>query len=95
MPGEKAALGSFAYAFLNGGNIIARNGAAENLVDKLESRAAFQRLDTDFAVAELPMSAGLFFVPAMAFRARADCFAIGNFRGFEGDFRMITPTASL
>ena len=51
--------------FLDRGDELARDRAAEDLVDELEVAAARQRLDLDLAVAELAVAAGLLLVPAV------------------------------
>ena len=60
--------------------------SAEDLVDQLELAAARQRLETDLAVAELAVSAGLFLVAAVGFHALRNGFAIRNARRLEQHF---------
>ena len=66
--GEIAARGRLDDAFFDGGDEVARNGAAEDLVGELEAAAARQRLHADLAVAELAVAAGLLLVAALALR---------------------------
>src|SRR5205085_8789298 len=54
--------------FLDGGDVLARNRPAEDLVDKFEVGAARQRLDLDLAVGELAVTAGLLLVTSMRVR---------------------------
>src|SRR6185437_8054006 len=78
--GQKAALRRFANSFFNGGNVVAGYRAAKNIVHKFESTATRQRLNADLAISELAMSAGLLFMTAMSFGARANGFSIRNLR---------------
>src|SRR6185437_15656192 len=89
MAGEKAPVGSFADSFFNGGNVVAWDCTAKNIVHKFKTAASRKGLDADLAVAELAVSSGLLLVAAMPFGARSNCFAIGNFWSFECDFCVI------
>ena len=60
--------------FSIGGNEVARNRAAENLVGELEFPAARQRLHANPAIAELPVAAGLLLVPALHVGASREWF---------------------
>ena len=62
--GSRAARDSW-MPFSTGGNELARDRAAEDLVDELEVAAARQRLHRDLAVAELAVAAGLLLVAAV------------------------------
>jgi hypothetical protein len=84
--GEVAADGSLEDAFLDGGDEVAGDGAAEDLVDELEAGAAREGFEADFAVAELAVAAALFLVTAVACRRCANRLAVGDLGGFERDF---------
>jgi len=84
--GEEALGGGFNDAFFNSGDEIARDCAAENFVGELELLAARQRLHSDPAIAELAVTAGLFFVAALHAGGAANGFAIGNFGCVQLDF---------
>ena len=57
--GEDALVQRLAHALLDRGNVLARDDAADDLVDELEAAAARQRLDLEPRVAELAAAAGL------------------------------------
>ena len=65
--GEVAARPRVLDALLDRRHELARDRAAEDVVDELEIGAARQRLDFDLAVAELAVAAGLLLVPAVRF----------------------------
>ena len=87
--GEVAARGRLDDALFDGGDEVARDGAAEDFVGELEAAAAGQGLHADFAVAELAVAAGLLFVAAVGLGLAADGFAIGNLGRFERDFGVV------
>ena len=72
-------------ALLNGGDVLARNRAAENLVDEFEVGAARQRLDLDLAIGELTMTARLLLVAAVRVGRFGDRFAIRHLRRMKDD----------
>ena len=76
--GEEAAGGGFADAFFYGGNVLAGDGSAEDLVFEDDAAAAGEGFDAEFAVAELAVASGLFFVAALGFGACRE-----RFRGRE------------
>ena len=78
--GQKAVRGRFHDSLFNGGNEIARDGAAENFVGELEFPAARQRLHANPAIAELAVAAGLLLVAALHVGLAANGFAIRNLR---------------
>ena len=80
---EVAARGGVANSSLDRGNPVPRNGAAENIVNKLDAFAAFGRLHLDAADAELAVAAGLFLVLAFGIGVAANGFAIGTFGGLS------------
>ena len=59
--GQVTASHRFAHAFFHRRDIIARDRAADDLVDELESFARRQRLDLQPSIAELTAPAGLLF----------------------------------
>ena len=73
---QKTACRGFADSAFDGGNPVARNGAAKNIVDEFDAFVAFGRFELHAAHAELPVSAGLFFVFAFGVGAPANGFAI-------------------
>ena len=76
-------------SLLDGGNEVARDGSAEDIVDELKAGAALERLDANLAVAELAVASGLFFVAAMRVGASPDGFAIRNLWRLERDLGMV------
>src|SRR5438046_2242281 len=62
---------------------LSRDGAAEDVVDELELRAARQRLDLDLAVAELAVASGLLLVPAVRFGGGPDRLAVRDARRLQ------------
>ena len=77
--------------FLDGGDELPRDRAAEDLVDELELAAARQRLHADLAVAELAVAAGLLLVAAVSVDARRDGLAIGDARRLQVHFDAEPP----
>ena len=71
--------------FLDRRNELARDRAAEDVVDELEVAAARQRLELHLAVAELAVAAGLLLVPAVRLGGRGDRLAVGNPRQLQVD----------
>ncbi len=68
-------------ALLNGRDESSWNHAADDSIDKLESRAPFQRLDLDVNVTKLTSTAGLLFVFVLDVRSNSfDGFFVRNFR---------------
>src|ERR1700750_3182278 len=57
--GEVAARSRFLNALFDGGDKVPGNGAAEDVVDELDARAAGERLHADMAIAELAVPPGL------------------------------------
>ena len=64
--GDGAALQHLAHALLDGGNELAGNGAADDVVDELEAAPRAQRRDAQKHLAELAGAAGLLLVAVMA-----------------------------
>ena len=81
--GEEPAHPRFLDALLDGRHVLARDRAAEDVVDELEIAAARQRLDPDLAVAELSVAAGLLLVASVRLGRRGDRLAIRNPRRLE------------
>ena len=73
-----AALGGGADALLHRRNVVLGNGAAEDIVHELESRAARQRLHAHAADAELAVAAGLLLVLAFGVGFGAYGLAVGH-----------------
>ena len=89
--GEIAAHARFLNALFHRRNELARDRAAEDVVDELEVRAARQRLDLDLAVAELAVAAGLLLVAAVRLGRRLDRLAIRDARRLEVDVDAEAP----
>ena len=87
--GQETFLGCFEDAFLNGRDVGLRDGAAEDLVRELKTLTALERPHLDFAVAELPVTASLFLVPALDIGTAADRLAIRNLRRMKLDLDLI------
>ena len=62
---------------------LARDRAAEDVVDELEIAAARQRLEPDLAVAELPVAAGLLLVAAVRLGRGGDRLAVRDPRQLQ------------
>src|SRR3954463_265218 len=80
--GEITALCGLHDSLLDGRNVVLGNGAAEDVINELEVRAARQRLHLDFAIAVLAVSAGLLLVASLHVGAPADGLAIRDFGSF-------------
>ena len=83
--GEIPARARVLNAFFDRGHELARDGAAEDVVDELEVGAARQRLHPYLAVAELAVAAGLFLVPAVRLGRRLDRLAVRDARRLQVD----------
>jgi hypothetical protein len=66
------------------------NGAAEDVIDKLDALVTFGRFKFDAANAKLAVTAGLFLVFAFDIGATANGFAIWNLRRLERQIDVIT-----
>ena len=85
--GHWAAFHTADDAFFDGGNELARNGAADDLIDEFEPFAARQRVGIDVTDAELTGTARLFLVLTFdAIDAFFNRFAIGDERQRNVDF---------
>ena len=78
-------------ALLDGRDEVPGDGAAEDVVHKLEARPALQGFQLDPAVAVLAVTAGLFLVLALRFGLGANRLAIGNLGRFQSDFDIESP----
>ena len=83
--GEEAAHPRVLDALLDRRHELARDRAAEDVVDELEVAAARQRLELHLAVAELAVAAGLLLVPAVRLGRRGDRLAVGDARQLQVD----------
>ena len=70
-------------------NPVARDRAAENVVNELDAFAAFDGLHLDAADAELAVAAGLFFVFAFGVGFAANGFAIRNLGRLEREIDVV------
>src|SRR5208282_2271198 len=75
---KMAARGGFANAAFDRRNPVVRNGAAKDVVHKLDALIALGRLELDAADTELAVPAGLLLVFALGVGLAADGFTIGN-----------------
>ena len=89
--GEIAAHARFLDALFDRRDELARDRAAEDVVDELEVGAARQRLDLDLAVAELAVAAGLLLVAAVRLGGGLDRLAVGDARRLEVDVDAEAP----
>ena len=65
---------------VDGLDVLARDGPADDLVDELVARALLARLELDDGVAVLALAAGLADEAAVALRGAADGLAVGDLR---------------
>ncbi len=79
--GEDPALHAVAHALLDRRDEVARDGAAEDVVDELEAAAARERLDAEPGVAVLAAPARLLLVLALHLGAALDRLLVGDARG--------------
>jgi len=89
--GKIASCGRLDDAFFHGGDEVAGNGAAENVIHELEARTAHQGFQLDPAVAVLAMAAGLFLVFALRIGLGANRLPVGNLGRFERDLDVEAP----
>src|SRR5581483_7108551 len=89
-PSEGALAQRLAYTLLDGRNELSRDGAADDLVDELESRSPLEHLDAQEHLSELPGPTRLLLVPAMALRSARDGLAIRDARGMRLHAHSIT-----
>src|SRR6185437_12291920 len=85
----EAALRALLDALFDRGDEVARDGAAEDLVDELEASAAFERLHADLAVAELAVAAGLLLVPSLHVGPAQDGLPVGHARSAQLDLDVV------
>ena len=89
IPGHRALTENLANAFFDRGNELAGYGAADGLVDELESRAPLQRLDLQIDLAKLAGTAGLFLVSAMTFRCPRHRLPVRHLRRMRFHFEPV------
>src|SRR5690348_14456558 len=80
---ERTRFEKFDNALFHGGDEIARNDTAADLVLKDKARAARQRLYLQYHIAELTMSASLSLVPPALCRAALDGFFVRYLRAMR------------
>ena len=85
-----AALRSLVNSLLNGRNIVLGHGAAKDIVHKLEAAAPHHWFDTNDAITELPMTAGLLFVAAARLGGNSNRLAIRHLGRLERDLGVIS-----
>ncbi len=76
--GKRTALHRLNDAFLNRGNEVLRNSTADNGICKF--KPLLGRLNAEINFRELPVSAGLLFMPVMALASAVDGLAVRNLR---------------
>src|SRR5204863_8358878 len=81
--GDRPLVRRLEHAALDGRDVLARDHAAHDLIDKLHARATRQRRDPNPAITVLPTAAGLLLVLPLSLRFSAERFAGGDF-GFCG-----------
>src|SRR5215471_4801372 len=87
--GEVSAASCVLNTLLNRRNEVLWNGAAEDLIRKLELTTAGERLHLDLAVPVLAVSAGLLLMTALHIGAPANGLAIRHFRRLQVYFGVI------
>src|SRR5258708_37283793 len=87
--GEISAARGILNSLLDSGNVVFRDGSAEDVVDEFELPTARQRLNSNLAVAILAAPASLLLVPSLHVRFAANVLAIGNFRRLQNYFCVI------
>src|SRR6202008_4404408 len=80
IPRDRPTGGRLDHATLDGGDVLARYHAPDDLIVEHEAGAARQRRDADPAVAVLPATAGLLLVLALPFGFAAQRFAVRDLR---------------
>src|SRR6185312_15773439 len=70
-------------AFLDRRDEVPRDRAAKDFAGKFESAAAWHWLHANFAIAKLPVTAGLFLMASLRICLAANRFAIRNFRRLQ------------
>src|SRR6185503_4090090 len=80
IPGVDAGLERLLDPLVDGLDVLARDRAADDLVDELVARALLGRLDPDDRVAVLALAAGLADMTATALRRATDRLAVGDLR---------------
>ena len=87
--GHRAVGQRLADALLDRRDELARNGAADDLVDELEASATFERLDPQEHLAELAGPAGLLLVAVVPLGGLRDRLAVGDARRPGRDVHVI------
>src|SRR5271155_4163302 len=89
--GQESVGQSVAHAFFDRRNEVARDDAADDVVDELEALAARHRLDLQPAIAVLPAAAGLALVLALRLGAALDGFLVRNLGRLQLDVDVEFP----
>ena len=87
--GNGAAGQHLAHALFHGRDVLARDGAALDRVEKFEATATRQRFHAQEDFAKLPGAAALFLVPVVALGIRRDGFAVGDARRSGVDLELV------
>ena len=87
---QRAFVERFVDALFDGGNEVARDRTADNLIDEFEA-AAFVRLDHDRDAGVLAVAARLLLVDVLRLDLRGDGLAVGDFRRVQVDFDAELP----
>ena len=87
--GEEATGGGFDDSLFDGGDVVLGDGAAEGVIDELKLSATGERRHSDFAIAELAVSAGLLLVASLHVGGAANGFAVGNLGRLEDDLGVV------
>ena len=87
--GKVSARGGVFDSLFDRGNVVFRDGTAEDVIHEFKSCAPHERFHLDLAVSVLAVPAGLLFVAALHISFPANGLAIGNFGRFQVHFRVV------
>lgn len=93
--GDEAAGRAFLNALVDGGDVVARDGAADDGVFEHVAGTARQAFHFDPAVAELAASAALLLMAALHLYLAANGFTVGDLGRLEQDFHLVAAFGAL
>src|SRR5215475_6779444 len=91
IPGDNTAGHRFLDPLLDRRDIVSRNGAANNLINKFKTLALGERFDLNPGIAVLAPSTGLFFQSSLGASAAPDGLLVRHLGSLEDDFCTVFP----
>src|SRR4051794_39041920 len=89
--GDDPSIHCFPDSFFHCRNVIARYGAADDLIDEFKPFAVRQGFHLEPGIAVLTASTGLLLQFSLSAGTASDCLLVGHLRRFENDFGAVLP----